>query len=1033
MKPKKIFHLGDQHFFQSKKFNEHQYVCDKFYEELEKEKPDLCVMTGDLIDSKLKLGPEQFDLVRSFLINTAEYCPIILILGNHDLNMQNKERLDAISPVIYSAYNEIKNPIHFLKNSGVYNLYDIDWAVWGVLDDQKNPFPSDFQKENFTIGLFHGAVAGCISETGYRMSGISIEEFAQTDITMMSDIHLRQSFRNGEIQYSGAFLQTKTSENPDGTFIQWDWNGKTYKGTEKKLENIYSTIVEFIPADLRSIQLDTFSKDQRILLKYDVELISKVDANEFKKQIEAAYGNEVELKPIIKKKIKLKNDEVEEREVIDIAAYFLEYINKYKEELKLDDFDNDLKRILKHEEEYGANLDLSKDFELGDFSLQNMTVNNILSYGPKDMFIDLSMEGIVGINAPNRTGKSNIFKALQFALYNSSPNTSSLKKMINTRNRTKPAFVDLYLTKNKRFYNIKRTITPKKASDGVTTVLEFREVDETGNEISNLVGEKRQDTEKEIQKLFGLESMFEILSMFSAQKKQTEFIDCKNAERLTLVNRFLGLQSFELKEKAVMEDLKKDKAVLVALTKEFNKNINLTELEEKKEELINSIEVTEKKQIELQKSLDDYIESNLGLLEMYEEANFLSQKKVLSPDDIAEQKKEIEVKIEKVKSDLAIDQNLLDKETEKLKAVKDLFLQEFKTELASFIPDYKITKKAEQEVAVIYADLGRYKKQLKIDICSTCNKAFEEKDKKKIEVLVEKHEKRLLVLEKEVEDITSVLDAKVEKQNEYNKIGRLVSNLQNNLLSHKNNLERFEANKEKIVQNDDEYKKVQKAKASLVKLLPVINEYKKGLSDTQAEINDDKYTIKEAKRKLIETREEIEDYKLKVEELREIEDGIRVLKAYKDIIHKDGLPLYILKTKMGSVNRQINLIVSEIFPFELAFVVDEDAGELNVNFVYDTEESNDVALASGAETFIINLCIKVGLSQISELPKMSSLLIDEGYGTLDKETIEKIPALFSVLTDYYKNIITVSHLDEVKDMCNHQIRLKKIGNYTEVI
>jgi DNA repair exonuclease SbcCD ATPase subunit len=64
---------------------------------------------------------------------------------------------------------------------------------------------------------------------------------------------------------------------------------------------------------------------------------------------------------------------------------------------------------------------------------------------------------------------------------------------------------------------------------------------------------------------------------------------------------------------------------------------------------------------------------------------------------------------------------------------------------------------------------------------------------------------------------------------------------------------------------------------------------------------------------------------------------------------------------------------------------------------------------------------------------MSSLLIDEGYGTLDPETIDKIPVLFAVLSEYYKNIITVSHLDSIKDMCQHQIKLKKVNGYTEIL
>jgi exonuclease SbcC len=178
---------------------------------------------------------------------------------------------------------------------------------------------------------------------------------------------------------------------------------------------------------------------------------------------------------------------------------------------------------------------------------------------------------------------------------------------------------------------------------------------------------------------------------------------------------------------------------------------------------------------------------------------------------------------------------------------------------------------------------------------------------------------------------------------------------------------------------------------------------------------------------------DITQYKTQYTKLQESEEKMRLLKLYKDIVNKDGLPLYILKSKIDEINEQVNLVVSQVFEFEVEFSVDEESGELNVDFFYENDtEKNDVGFASGSETFIINLCIKVGLSQVSELPKLTSLLIDEGYGTLDKDTIDKIPALFAVLPEYYKNVITISHIDELKDLYNYEIKLQKNGKHTEV-
>jgi DNA repair exonuclease SbcCD ATPase subunit len=73
------------------------------------------------------------------------------------------------------------------------------------------------------------------------------------------------------------------------------------------------------------------------------------------------------------------------------------------------------------------------------------------------------------------------------------------------------------------------------------------------------------------------------------------------------------------------------------------------------------------------------------------------------------------------------------------------------------------------------------------------------------------------------------------------------------------------------------------------------------------------------------------------------------------------------------------------------------------------------------------------LAQISHLPKIDTVFIDEGYDSLDAETIERLPSLFEMLTNYYMNVITISHLEVVKDMCAHQIRLERNSKYTEYV
>ena len=70
---------------------------------------------------------------------------------------------------------------------------------------------------------------------------------------------------------------------------------------------------------------------------------------------------------------------------------------------------------------------------------------------------------------------------------------------------------------------------------------------------------------------------------------------------------------------------------------------------------------------------------------------------------------------------------------------------------------------------------------------------------------------------------------------------------------------------------------------------------------------------------------------------------------------------------------------------------------------------------------VSSLAIRVALISLSSLPKLTTLIIDEGFGTLDENRIQALGRLFDSLKDKFKNILIISHIDSVKDMADHII------------
>jgi len=1115
MQTKKILAIGDIHIFRSKRFDEHQNLFNKFYKVIDEEKPDLVVIPGDVIDSKVNISPEQVILLQDLLINITNKVPVIQILGNHDLNLQNIERKDLISAVVGSLQGQTKNPIHFYPHSGIYAAYGINWAVWSCLDNQLNPYTienieTNPSGENYTIGLFHGAVGGCLSDTGMELKdGIDITEFENCDICILSDIHKRQSFRNNEINYTGNFIQVKENEVPHGTYLVYEWNEELNKHfpTVKNIDNEFSTLVYEI-TDINELpEFEKIYEDQTIKLAYNQDVISKADVLEYKKKLQKIYNNKIDYKPIVPQRKKLNTDSITiegngEELIKSFKTLLKDYLESQKSNIKfLKDINEDYQLILDIDKIFGGDLSADKTFEAGDFYFEKVIINNLFSFGPEDTEIDIfSVDGINGINGENRAGKSKIFASLMFALYGSMPKSiSSSKNVINKDNRDKPAYVKVIAVKNGKRYCVKRTIEPvSPKNEKVSYVLEFDEIDENNNSIQNLRDEKRQETEKIISRYFGTEETFELLSMFSAQKKQIEFIDCSNSLRLEYINKFMGLQEFELKHKEASEEFKTQNKVYQELIKDFNDKLNIEDLENEIEERRNRIIGIENSNKDLDKALAG-LDEELSILNYeyqkhkiiaetkYDDVDFINykieqQNKKIADINASRDNKHLEIKViedKKTHLDLKIESKKdLIKENlqriEDLKIVGKQYKIEFQTAVNSdeekevlfdLVDMYKKDiMNFNKEVAILESEISAKEKQLRIDICNNCGKEFSEKDKDntrkqikinqdkvisintKINDLMEKesHLKQLSKKCKDViNDINKVISENKSLEIEISKFETEKSNfdfeiqkIENKYLSIDNEVAKIQMGIIDLEKQIDETNRIvksikeasEKMEAIRITKLPLENEkqiYKK-------QIDDNNILLGEFRQKIKQLIKEVDDYKKKYDVIKDKEEEIRLLSLYREVIAKDGLPLFILKQRIGAINNEINTIINQIFDFDLRFTVNEETGELKIEFIYDEDkDKSDVSLASGSETFIINLCIRVGLSQISEIPKCLSLNVDEGFGTLDSKNIDKIPLLFSTLLNYYKNIILVSHLDVMKEIYTCQINVTK-DKYTKI-
>ena len=115
----KIAHLADTHIRNFKFHKEYQIIFDQLYETLRKEKVDAIVHCGDIAHTKTQISPEFVEMCANFFESLASIAPTYIILGNHDGNLRNSNRQDALSPIVQAL--SLPN-LHMLKHSGEVSL-----------------------------------------------------------------------------------------------------------------------------------------------------------------------------------------------------------------------------------------------------------------------------------------------------------------------------------------------------------------------------------------------------------------------------------------------------------------------------------------------------------------------------------------------------------------------------------------------------------------------------------------------------------------------------------------------------------------------------------------------------------------------------------------------------------------------------------------------------------------------------------------------------------------------------------------------
>jgi len=195
-----IAHTADIHWRGLSRHDEYREVFSAFIKDCKKNKVDHIFIGGDVFHTKTTgISPEYIEQLTWWLESMAAVAPVHLTLGNHDGNLVNLSRQDAVSPIVQA----LNNPrVHLYKKSGVYEFHPgYNWCVYSLFDEE-NWSQVVPQPGKVNIACYHGPVQGSVTEVGWEMEGTKVEFFKDYDFAFLGDIHKMQflDYREAEIE-----------------------------------------------------------------------------------------------------------------------------------------------------------------------------------------------------------------------------------------------------------------------------------------------------------------------------------------------------------------------------------------------------------------------------------------------------------------------------------------------------------------------------------------------------------------------------------------------------------------------------------------------------------------------------------------------------------------------------------------------------------------------------------------------------------------------------------------------------------------
>lgn len=1034
---RKIHHLSDVQIRLIKRHAEYRAVFEKVYAALRQDADHaVIVLVGDIVHTKTELSPELVVMAHDFLATLAEIAPTVVIPGNHDASMGNRDRMDSLFPIVKG----INSPnLHYVKNSAAFAVGNVQFSVMSIFDPHESYVSAQQLTVTPKIALYHGIVNNAATDLGYvfHNGDIDAKFFDGFDMVMLGDIHKMQQMqerdaRNDkpEMWYCGSLIQQSHGESLQHGFLTWDVS--TCKPTFHEIPNEYGYYTVTI-RDGAVQPYDDIPKNARLRLQVwntDESVIKRVLADVRKAaNVHEVVVNQMDDKSIVhvgdmrSNTLDITNVKVQNEHIIR----FLQRTDNITAEMGA--------RIIALNTSLNAKLPPRESATNAEWSAGKFEFSNMFSYGPQNTVDFSKMRGTVGLFAPNATGKSSVLDSLTYTIFDKCSRAHLASQVMNQRGFSFEC--DFTFRLNDMNYHITRKGTRSKATNQVRVDVDFWYLNEFGERVS-LNGEERRATNGNIRSYIGTYDDF-FLTALSAQNAANGFIDISQSERKDLLSRFLGLNILDELHKLASDDAKE----LHTLLKDFARQDFTAQLacaESDRDTVTLQLKTIEENYTTLESSASDVDATILTLTrQLLPVDTTVLDINFLRKEEAESLRKEVATQqlVARLSAEIATVEAERQESMEALKSFDEPTLTRNHDHLALLEAEQLATaakiETAKVDVRHKLAKLEKLREHKYDPNCTFCmNNVFVkdairtqaelEDDKVRVTALVN----RAIELKTEITELqrfkelyTKLLAEKTRFEKltlskatlELNltKSERSLDDIARSLIVVRQRIASYESQKEAIQHNESIEVQITKAQAELSEVQLRMRSVDKERQGAFGRLRVAETTVAHITESIVRARE--------------LEQEYDAFELYLKAVQRDGLPYELIGQTVPEIAREVNNILGQVVDFTISWEL--DGKDINAYLHYDENTRWPLELTSGMEKFISGVAIRVALLNVSSLPRPNFLAIDEGFGVLDAENINNLHAFLEYLKSQFTFILVISHLDSIKDCVDTAIDVKK--------